>query len=159
MADSFLIKNTLRAKNLVQVTDANVNPWDDADEEGKIRIDFPEFIGAGAAIDIGKNIVLLEIIDLGKLNENAKVLLPKTTFLCTFTKNGKLINTLVSNFSQGNEHGSVNRWSCTIKSAGEIIVKEYGARTEMKDNYSFTAVFKITGDGKMVKIRSEKGAN
>ncbi|MGZ3903512.1 MAG: hypothetical protein ACXVC6_07450 [Bacteroidia bacterium] len=158
--DSIFIKTSVSSKKLVSVTDTTANVWDDADDEGKIRFDFPELIGAGAIIDISNNVVLLEIVDMyrlkGESETNRQGDFSRTSFLCSFTKNGKLINAVVSNFVLANEHGSINRWSCQITSKNEIQIKEYGSRKEMKDNYSFTSVLKVKQDGKIVKLRLTK---
>jgi hypothetical protein len=159
--DSIFIKSTLTAKKLIAVTDTAANVWDDADDEGKIRIDFPELIGAGAFINLGNGYSLLEIVDMyelkGASESNKQGIFARTTFLCTFDRNGKLISALVSNYNVETEHGSVSRWQCLLKSANEIIVKEYGNRKELKDSYSFNTLIKITSEGKLVKIKSEKG--
>jgi hypothetical protein len=159
--DSIFIKSALTAKKLIAVTDTAANVWDDADDEGKVRIDLPELIGAGAFIDLGNGNSLLEIVDMyelkGASESNKQGVFAKTTFLCTFDKTGKLLSALVSNYTAETEHGSVNRWQCILKSANEITVKEYGNRKELKDSYSFNTLIKITAEGKLVKIRSEKG--
>ena len=159
--DSTFIKTAVQSKNLVAVTDPTANIWDDADDEGKIHFDFPELIGAGAFININSNIFLLEINDMyelkGESESNKQGVFNRTTYLCTFTKAGKFINAVVSNFNLSNEHGSLSRWSCIVNSANEIIIKEYGARIEQKDNYRFTTTLKIMSDGKIVKIKSVNG--
>lgn len=158
--DSIFIKTSVSSKKLVSVTDTSANVWDDADDEGKIRFDFPELIGAGAMIDISNNVVLLEIVDMyrlkGESESNKQGDFSRTNFLCSFTKAGKLINAVVCNFTLANEHGSINRWSCQVNGKYEIFIKEYGARKEMKDNYTFTSILKIKPDGKIVKIKSTK---
>ncbi|MGZ3862230.1 MAG: hypothetical protein ACXVPN_11950 [Bacteroidia bacterium] len=158
--DSIFVKSAGSQKKLVAVTDTTANVWDDADDEGKIHFDFPELIGAGAQINISNNIVLLEIVDMyrlkGESESNKQGDFSRTTYLCTFSKTGKLINAVVSNFNLANEHGSISRWSCQVNAAAEITIKEYGARTEMKDTYSFTTVLKIKPDGKIVKVRSTR---
>jgi len=159
--DSSYIKTAVRSKQLVGVTDPNANVWDDADDEGKIHFEFPELIGAGACIPIGSDIFLLEVVDMyelkGESESNKQGVFVRTTFLCTFTKAGKFVNAVVSNFNLSNEHGSISRWSCTINSANEIIIKEYGSRKEQKDAYGFTTTLKVMNDGKIVKVKSVKG--
>jgi hypothetical protein len=157
--DSAYLKNNLQKKMIIAITDTSADTWDDADEEGKNRLDFPEHIGAGAIMQPYKDIYLLEIIDLHSMKGDSipvehGIFLPKTTYLFTFDKSGKPISGVVVYFSSGNEHGSVNRWSCNVKSPGEIIIKEYGSRTEEKYTYSFTSTCKINPDGKIVKLKS-----
>jgi len=158
--DSTFIKAAVSAKKLVAVTDTTANVWDDADDEGKTHFDFPDLIGAGAQINLSGNIVLLEIVDMyrlkGESETNKQGDFSRTNYLCSFTKSGKLINAVVANFNLANEHGSINRWSCSVTAKGEIIIKEYGTRTEMKDNYGFTSILKIKPDGKIVKVKSTK---
>ncbi len=159
--DSAFIKNAVQSKTLVAVTDPHAAIWDDADDEGKIHFDFPDIIGAGALLNIGNDILLLEITDMyelkGESESNKQGIFIRTTFLCTFTKTGKFINAVVSNFNLSNEHGSLNRWSCAVNSSSEIIIKEYGARIEQKDTYGFTTTLKIMSNGKIIKVKSVKG--
>jgi len=159
--DSSFLKSALQSKSLVAVTDQNAAIWDDADDEGKIHFDFPDLIGVGAIINMDNDILLLEIVDMyelkGESESNKQGVFVRTTFLCTFTKAGKFINAAVSNFTLANEHGSLNRWSCTVNSANEIIIKEYGSRIEQKDTYGFTTTLKVMSDGKIVKVKSVKG--
>jgi hypothetical protein len=159
--DSAFIKSAVQSKSLVAVTDPDAAIWDDADDEGKIRFEFPQLIGAGAYINIGKDIFLLELVDMyelkGESESNKQGIFSRMTFLCTFTREGKFINAVVSNYNLSDERGSLNRWSGTVNTAGEIIIKEYGARKEPKETYGFTTILKIMGDGKIVKIKSVKG--
>jgi hypothetical protein len=159
--DSTFIKGVAQSKYLVAVTDPNAAVWDDADDEGKIHFDFTDLIGAGGSMAINNDITLLEIADMyelkGESESNKQGVFTRTNFLCTFNKNGKLINAVVAGFILSNEFGSINRWSCTVNPSKEIVIKEYGNRKDQKDAYSFTTTLKVMEDGKIVKVRSTKG--